>query len=113
MEIEKIQQETGLEMKEIIFDTNCCDWGNNTLIKEYVMYKDNLLFLIEIDDNLKIGGFIYDRIREINVSKIRNSFLFTFKNGNLETFEISSEKTEGFELMNETENILFKFGYCD
>ena len=28
-----------------MFDTKCCDWGNNTLFNEYLMYKENLLLL--------------------------------------------------------------------
>ena len=87
--IDQIEDKTNTKMKEIIFDTKCCNWGNNTLFNEYLMYKDNLLLLIETENNMKIGAFIYDIVQNTNIS-IHKSFLCTFKNNEMDIFNHNS-----------------------
>ena len=61
IEIEQMEEITQMRMNEIIFDSECCDCFENSLIEKYVLYKDNLMIMIDVDDNLKIGCFIHHK----------------------------------------------------
>ena len=47
------------------------------------------MFMVDVDNNLKIGCFINDKLfcNDYNEIKIPNSFLFTYKNNEMKTFK--------------------------
>ena len=73
-EIEQIEEEVKLKFKEIVFDSNCCDWNWKTsTFDKHLIGKEKMVFLIEIEDNaekgfkdIKIGGFLFEKIIEMS-----------------------------------------------
>ena len=82
---------TNLKLKEVIFDSDYCNWSvGNCDFNERVFNHDKLLFLIETNKNVKVGGFLFEKIDEMgNLIMDPKSFLFNYSNNKFQTFDIS------------------------
>ena len=69
-----------IEYQEVIFDSNICDWSiNSSTFDERLLDKENIIIMIEIEDNIKFGIYIHERINQINQHiKDSKSFIFSF-----------------------------------
>ena len=123
-EKEKIQIEkwTKLKMKEIIFDSKIHNWNlQECNFHEKIFNKQNLLFLIETDENIKFGGFIsskinkyYDWVNDIESISDKNAFIFTFNQNKQLKFDIKKEYwNHSFQLYKKSNDVLFQFGNKD
>ena len=83
-------------MKEIVFDSNIHNWKKDeSEFDDLILNKQNLLFLIETDDNIKFGGFISSKIDGYyNYISDENAFVFTFKDNNPMKFDIEKDKKD-------------------
>ena len=62
-EIDFIEEWTELQCKEIIFDSEYCNWNSVTsTFDKRIFKKECLLFLIETNDGIRFGGFVYQQI---------------------------------------------------
>ena len=120
-EVNKIEEWTNLKCEQIIFDSNIHNWKQKeSKFDSLIFNKQNLIFLIETEDNIKFGGFISSKIDKIyskpKWEKIsdENAFIFTFKDDKLMKFDIKKDKTNDvFWLWDNSYDILFKIGFID
>ena len=113
----QIEHWTKMKMKDIVFDSNIHNWKQNeSEFDDLILNKQNLIFLIESDDNIKFGGFISSKIDEYEkwISD-ENAFLFTFKDNNQMKFDIKKDmkKDDEFFVFHKSSNNLFQIGYHD
>ena len=68
-------------IQEVIFDSNVCDWSiNSSTFDERIINKENVVIIIETEDNIKIGGYIHNKINEVDkYVEDSNSFIFTIR----------------------------------
>ena len=92
----QIENWTKMKMKEIIFDSNIHNWEvDESEFNDLILNKQNLLFLIETDDNIKFGGFISSKINKIeDYISDENAFVFTFKDNKPMKFDIRKDKKD-------------------
>ena len=124
LEKNQIKKWTNMKCGNIIFDSNIHKWeiGNSEFDKK-ILNKRNLLFLIGIEDVIKFGAFIKNKIyhhayipeddpHEVFGTDCENSFLFAF-NDNKPIIEDDIEKYwrrgDAFCLWNEEDDELFSF----
>ena len=103
-------------MKDIIFDSNVHKWKEyESEFDDLILNKQNLLFLIETDDNIKFGGFISSKIDKIKKTiSDSNAFLFTFEDNKPMKFDILKDKKNcAFGLWNKSSDGLFDIGNQD
>ena len=94
---------------------------------EKILNKQNVLFLIEIDDGYKIGGFISNEIDKVSIFDVnrriwvdsivdKNAFIFTFKNDEPKKFKMKENGNNwSFFLysQNDSAQLLFAIGGGD
>ena len=102
-------------MKDIVFDSNIHKWKEDeSEFDSLILNKQNLLFLIETDENIKFGGFISSKIYKYYFISDENSFLFTFKDNKPMKFDIKKDmKNYVFLLLKKSDDRLFLIGYDD
>ena len=104
------------KFNKIIFDSHKNNWlkGSNELELK-VLNKQNVLFLIETNDNIKFGGFISSIIDKTNEwIEDENAFVFTFKNDKPLLFPIrNKDKKFAFKLYSFHDEELFSIGLND
>ena len=91
-EMESIENEVMLKYKEVVFDSEWGDWSMKSSIFDHCIFgKDNLMFLIECENELKVGGYLFEKINSINHSiEDRNAFIFCFKQNEMKLFKIQN-----------------------
>ena len=58
-EMKQIEKWTSMNTKDVIFDSNCCEWSSfKSTFDTRIFGKQKLLILIKIQDLLTIGGFV-------------------------------------------------------
>ena len=123
-----IEKWTKMKCGEIIFDSDIDNWTTNTLLNSRVMYKNNLIFIIEDEENQRFGGYVSKSIDKthngegngwLSEAPIEDddSFVFSLNsNGRFShpmTFPIQ-QGSKAFLLNNSNEIWLFLFGKgCD
>ena len=122
-ELQMIESWTKKEMKEIIFDTEINDWEEEeSEFDEIIMNKNQLLFLIEIEEsNNKFGGYINNTINVLynedenkGIISDEISFVFKLKGKNSIHFPMKKECSENaFYLYPKEDRLLFKLGFND
>ena len=116
LEIQYIEQMTSLKFKEVIFDSDYCNWeSGSTCFDERIFGKDKLMFLIKTQYNETIGGFIYETIDRLD-SFISDSkaFLFNLNDDKMNKYQIiSSDCSQSFKVYSHNERELFSFGETD
>ena len=113
-EITQIENFTELEFANVIFDSEYCEWNKNTsTFTKRIKDNENLLFIVEVNEKITIGGFVYEKIEEIDkFIWDRKSFIFTSNEEGFQMFSIN-EYSKSFILYNSKENELFSFGERD
>ena len=95
-------------MKEVAFDSNIHNWKEDESEFYYlILNKQNLIFLIETDDNIKFGGFISSKIDKYYPPYFvydEKAFVFTFKDNKPMKFNIKKDwrKDHAFYLYKKT-----------
>ena len=124
-EIKYIEEWTGLQCDSILFDSDICDWNqNSSTFDKHIWNKEKLVFLIETENDIRYGGFIYSKIdkyrtvdEEGNTHGVEDSqsFLFSFKDNKSMKYEMKEHKKNEstFLLYDEDDDRLFIFGECD
>ena len=126
-EIRCIQKWTSTRFKEVIFDSECCDWSTRkSTFDQRILGKEKLVFIIEDDNENMFGGFIENQIDVINddekdeeyfrTNVDRKSFVFSLKSDETESsrFPIQLESSmNAFILENQNAKTLFRFGLND
>ena len=106
-----------MKMNKIIFDSNIHNWKRYQSEFKYLIWcKENLLFLIETEDNIKFGGFISSKIDKYHPIPIsdENAFVFTFKDNKPMKFNIKKDrKDRAFKLFEKSDDRLFLIGNGD
>ena len=111
----QIENWTNLKMKDIVFDSNIHNWEEyESEFNDLILNKQNLIFLIEIEHNIKFGGFISSKIDKYHWISDENAFLFTFKDNNPMKFDIEKDDEDtAFYLCEKSHGYLFEIGYLD
>ena len=101
--IEKIAHWTKLVPSHFIFDSNCCDWDeNSSTFDKHIFNKENLAFIFTTSEDVVFGAFVdvpMDRYHSYDVRKeerngivCKNSILFSFKQGNDRIYQLHKVK---------------------
>ena len=126
-EIEIIEQWIpGFELKEVIFDSEVCEWEvEKSTFDLHVLNRNNLVFLIETEEGIKCGGVLFNYIngyQKFNYDENKlegivdeNAFLFSFKDNKPMKYEIKQKMKHQpvFFLQNEGDETLFSLGQND
>ena len=115
-EIIQIEKWTNMKVSEIVFDSKKHNWKEDkSVFDQLILNKQNLIFLIETEDNIKFGGFISSKIDKIRkFISDENAYVFTFKDNNPMKFDINKyRKYDAFYLFNKLNYCLFEIGYED
>ena len=111
----QIEAWTKMKMKDIVFDSTIHKWKKDeSEFDKLILNKENLLFLIQTDDNIKFGGFISSKIYKYNPYFIydEKAFVFTFKDNKPMKFDIKKDKKyDAFYLCDKSHFGLFQIGY--
>ena len=93
-------------------DSEYCDSGKIIFLNQRLVYRENLMILIEYDDNMKIGAFVFDKLIYDNWNdiEISNSFLFTFTNNEMKSFKQKNVKVQISLFSKITDCYLFEIG---
>ena len=111
-EMKEIEEICCLEMKEIIFDSDCCDWEIYTSIfKKIVEKKKQLIFLIETETNKKFGCYIDS---EIIINKWKyvvdpKAFIFSLDANTIKKYNII-EYSKAIQIYPSNNDYLFEIG---
>ena len=127
-EIKQLEEWTKLHFDKVVFDTKFCAYSqSNSTFAKRIIGREKLAFLIEAENDVKFGAFIYEKIPgfpELRENALypdgvndRNSFLFTFKNDSPKKFHVKNEKgyldDVHFILYQDIDWRLCIFGNCD
>ena len=85
-EIKQIEELCCLEMKEVIFDSEFCDWSIRSSIFDTLLEEKNqLIILLETETKKKFGCFINSEIDVSDYSSIEDeeAFIFVFNIKNI------------------------------
>ena len=117
-EMKQLEEWTGLKCGEILFDSNKDDWSQNSSeFDSIVMWKKQLLFIIDSDDGQKFGYYLNTQIND-EYAKIlptdEKSFIFNLEsNGRLKEgmmkFELK-ETSYGYRMWNKDHKSLIYLG---
>ena len=116
-EIVQIEWWTQFSCGNVLFDSDKDDWnGTNSVFGDRIIFKSNLIFVIEDTNGNKFGGYMFSSINLYNSwIKDPNSFVFSLKsNGKfneMKKFNIKSNSQNAFCLDRKDLNqFLFVFG---
>ncbi|ELP94692.1 hypothetical protein EIN_108540 [Entamoeba invadens IP1] len=115
-EVSAIESMTSKSMSEVLFDSTRDDWSVTTSVFNCkIMFKNNLVFLIEDDKQNIFGGVFYDQIdMETHYINSSTSFLFSIiRNGIFKPKKfdlIGGKNKEAFVLCSKESKWLFVFG---
>ena len=112
--IVSIENQTSLDYKEILFDSQICNWNKDTtFITNQLFNKSHLAFIVEIDDNLTVGGYFPREINTIDDYLFDSkAFIFNYSHGKMEIYN-SIPNHWAFKLYTKEDYELFSFGYSD
>ena len=115
-EILQLEKWIGKTYEEIVFDSDVNNWMRMTSeFDTRIMNRNNLVFLIESDDGIYLGGYLSSQITVLEkYIADPNAFVFTFKESNPRMFPIKEKKVEkAFYLFPSLRGGLFEFGSKD
>ena len=79
---EKLERLTKMNFHGVIFDSNVDDWKINTsYFNDKIVGRDNLVFIVEISDDLFGGAFVKKKIDCFNLNPVNNT-TYTINNNN-------------------------------
>ena len=128
--IKIIEETTGRNCKNVLFDSNICQWDRYySSFDKRLFGKKQLTFIIETEDNNFICFYIHSQLNQYKYEGVggkchgndifdSNAFIFTFKNGdginNVQKYPIDYEKhINAFSLFDKDDKRLFGIGIND
>ena len=112
----QIEEWCGKKYKTVLFDSSIDNWKKyRSQLQERVLNKSQLLFLIETEDDITVGGYINAQITaDLSWIADPNAFIFTFKDNKSQKFTILPEKQhKAFYLWPSGSDWLFDLGGND
>ena len=126
-EIQSVEKMCDLRYKELIFDTEICNWDQYTSTFDQRIYgKEQLVFLIEDTKGNMFGGFVNEKINRYEYYQKEqmkgrsiideNAFVFALKSEGKEIKHptkmniLPDEKNNAFTLYKQDWGVLFSFG---
>ena len=77
-EIKQMEELLSMKFKEVVFDSDYCNWEQNTSTFDLrIIGKHQLMFLVETKSNETFGWFIYSRLND-SYNYFTGSSIFTF-----------------------------------